>query len=479
MRHVAAVFAVLVLLSGYAYAQDAPRPSPKAMALDWPNDHGEAMEVKWAPSPDDPKANPKGSTMPDTFLGYRIERSRTETGPWEVVRVADPNEDGTPKPDEEQISPPGSGKIRDGADINVREPWFYRVTAIAKVADSDPLVLLASAPVVTATPGTAHYNWFKLGLFNNFMVLFIFSGLILGWVWAAGGNLSAAWVIGFFLYTGAYVALIAMDDQHSTWQLALPFLGPILAIIIPIMKRGGDIYIRPIPAIQAVEEAIGRATEMGKPILFVPGISTIEDVATLAALNILAPVAEKAAQYDSKLIVPNYDPIVYTVTQEVVKEAYLKAGRPDAYSDENVFFLSARQFAYAAAVNGIMMREKPATNFFLGMFYAESLLLAETGNMTGAIQIAGTDAVTQLPFFIVACDYTLIGEELYAAGAYMGGDPKLTGSLKGQDWNKALILLFLMLSAVGYIAYGLVKSPTEWSPSVRDFPNRLFAAEDR
>jgi len=479
MRHLAATFAVLVLLSGYAYAQDAPRPPASVKARDWPNDHGEAIELNWAPSPDDPKAHPKTSLMPDTFAGYRIERSTTATGPWELVQVLGPDKDDVIPPDEKQFTKPGARKIRDGKDIEIAAPWFYRVTALANVPDSDPATMLESEPTVTENAGTAHYNWFKLGLFNNFMILSIFSGLVLGWVWAAGGKLSGLWIIGFFLYIAAYLAFITMDDQSTGPQTVLPLLGPIVALVIPLLKRGGDIYIRPIPAIAAVEEAIGRATEMGKPILFVPGISTIEDVATLAALNILAPTAEKAAQYDSKLIVPNYDPIVFTVTQEVVKEAYLKAGRPDAYSDENVFFLSARQFAYAAAVNGIMMREKPATNFFLGTFYAESLLLAETGNMTGAIQIAGTDMVTQLPFFIVACDYTLIGEELYAAGAYMGGDPKLIGSLKGQDWNKALILLFLLLSAFGYVIYGAFKSPADWNSWVREIPNTLFATENR
>jgi hypothetical protein len=322
-------------------------------------------------------------------------------------------------------------------------------------------------------------DWFKMGRFPTFMVLFIFSGLLLGWIWAASRQLSPGWVLGFFAYTGVYMFFVAKDADSELYHVLLPLLGPILAIAIPILKRSGDIYIRPIPAIQAVEEAIGRATEMGKPVLFVPGISVIEDVATLAALNILSPVAEKAAQYDSKLIVPNYDPIVFTVTQEVVKEAYLKAGRPDAYSDENVFFLSARQFAYAAAVNGIMMREKPATNFFLGMFYAESLLLAETGNMTGAIQIAGTDAVTQLPFFIVACDYTLIGEELYAAGAYMGGDPKLTGGLKGQDWNKALAILALIAFGLIYLIGGAFGNPRNWSETWLEMPNILFESENK
>jgi len=68
--------------------------------------------------------------------------------------------------------------------------------------------------------------------------------------------------------------------------------------------------------------------------------------------------------------------------------------------------------------------------------------------MTGAIQIAGTDAVSQLPFFIAACDYTLIGEELYAASAYLSRAPLLLGSLKSQDWMKVIVVLCIVLGIV-------------------------------
>jgi hypothetical protein len=83
------------------------------------------------------------------------------------------------------------------------------------------------------------------------------------------------------------------------------------------------------------------------------------------------------------------------------------------------------------------------------MFHAESLLLAETGSLAGSIQISGTDQVAQLPFFIVACDYTLIGEELYAASAYLSGEPTLLGSLKAEDWGKGI---FIALVIVGVVA---------------------------
>jgi hypothetical protein len=106
------------------------------------------------------------------------------------------------------------------------------------------------------------------------------------------------------------------------------------------------------------------------------------------------------------------------------------------------------QFAYTAAVTGTMVRERPAANFLIGSFYAESLLLAETGQASGAIQIAGTAEVAQLPFFVCACDYTLIGEELYAAGAYLSRDPAMLGSIKGQDWTKAAVGLLILLGAI-------------------------------
>ncbi len=217
---------------------------------------------------------------------------------------------------------------------------------------------------------------------------------------------------------------------------------------IQLARKGAKLYIRQIAGIAAVDEALGRATEMGKPILFVPGLSSISDVSTIAALTILGRVAQKAAEYDTPIIVPNSDPIVMTVAQEVVKEAYYNAGRPDAYRSENVFFVAGSQFSYVGAVNGIMMREKPATNFYMGMFFAESLMLAETGAATGAIQIAGTDAVTQLPFFITSCDYTLIGEELYAASAYLSREPMLLGSLKGQDLAKAVIMILITIGVL-------------------------------
>ncbi|MBC8525939.1 MAG: hypothetical protein ISS28_01785 [Candidatus Cloacimonetes bacterium] len=230
--------------------------------------------------------------------------------------------------------------------------------------------------------------------------------------------------------------------------IAVLIFGALVYFMIRAAKKGKKLYIRPIAGIQEIDTAIGRATEMGRPILFVPGISGIRDVATLAGLAILAKVAKKAAEYDTKILVPIRDYIVLPIAQEIVKEAHYEAGRPDTYDKNSVFFISIEQFAFVSGVNGIMIREKTATNFYMGMFYAESLLLTETGSMTGAIQIAGTDAITQLPFFITTCDYTLMGEELYAASAYLSKQPLILGTLKAQDYVKLLIVIAVVFGTL-------------------------------
>jgi hypothetical protein len=140
--------------------------------------------------------------------------------------------------------------------------------------------------------------------------------------------------------------------------------------------------------------------------------------------------------------------MVMTIAQDIVKSSYLDAGYPEAYREHDVFFVTQDQFSYVAAVNGMMIRERPATNFYIGKFYAESLILAETGNVAGSIQIAGTDEIIQIPFFIASCDYTLIGEELYAASAYLSREPPLLGTLKGQDWGKAAMVTLVVLGTI-------------------------------
>lgn len=232
--------------------------------------------------------------------------------------------------------------------------------------------------------------------------------------------------------------------DKSWFALVVILICGTVIICTELARRGKPFYVRPIAGLQAIEEAVGRATEMGKPMLFVPGIMDMNEIDTVAGLTVLSSVAKLAAEYDTALEVPTTRALVMTAAREAVQAAALAAGRPDYYNEDRIYYVTDEQFGYVASVCGWMFREKPAACFYLGKFYAESLILAETGNAVGAIQIAGTAETSQLPFFVAACDYTLLGEELFAASAYLSGEPSQLGMLKGQDLGK-LGAMFLIV----------------------------------
>ena len=323
-------------------------------------------------------------------LGYEVYRSLSADGPWKRVGVVPTDVTAT------LTYKDAGGKDPKSDDYFPKDTdLYYRVRSVTP--DS---LLFADSKVAGPVQGTGQ--------------------------WWNGGRSAVFWFVLFFTILTLYFLRAART-------------------------RGESLYVRPLAGIDAVDEAIGRATEMGKPILYVLGLGTAADIATIASFTILGRVSRKVAEYQTDVIVPCNDPIVYTIAQETVRAGYMDAGRPDAFRDEQVYFVTQAQFAYVAAVNGTILRDRPATNIYLGKFFAESLILAETGAIAGSIQIAGTDEIAQLPFFVVACDYTLIGEELYAASAYLGREPLLLGALKAQDYAKAAIVI---LALAGLIAVG-------------------------
>jgi hypothetical protein len=247
----------------------------------------------------------------------------------------------------------------------------------------------------------------------------------------------SAETIGPWIETGKLPTLIAI----------LTF-GVIMFINQARAKAGVEIPIRRIAGLDALDEAIGRSTEMGRPVLYVPGIDEIKEIQTIYSMMILRHVARKTAEYGTDLIVPVKDSVVMAFAEEAVKQGCQDAGRPDAFVADNVRYLSNEQFAYCAGVAGIMNREKPAANIMLGMFFAESLILAETGFASGAIQVAGTAKQHQLPFFVAACDYTIIGEEYFAVTAYLTRDPSLLGTIRAADVIKGFAIVLLLVGVV-------------------------------
>lgn len=256
------------------------------------------------------------------------------------------------------------------------------------------------------------------------------------------------------------IGTLEFFDGGRIWLAIITAMvcGAVITFIM-LARQGRELKVRPIAGLEAIEEAVGRATEMGRACLFVPGIQDMNDIQTIAGLTILSKVAEQAAEYDCLLETPTSKSLVMTAARETVATAFLKAGRPDAYNNDLIYYVTDEQFAYVSFLTGKMVREKPAACFYLGAFFAESLILAETGNSVGAIQIAGTAQPAQLPFFVAACDYTLIGEEFFAASAYLSGDPDQLGSLKGQDMGKIIVGGLILLGVFLVTMMEVTNSP--------------------
>ncbi|MCY3020440.1 MAG: hypothetical protein NTW87_15580 [Planctomycetota bacterium] len=277
--------------------------------------------------------------------------------------------------------------------------------------------------------------------------------------------LSAAMLVAAQRMPGVQHAM--QGDSYGMLLVALLMIAPpmiMIALAKRWKRRGLDMYIRRIPGVDAIEDAVGRTVEMGRPILFTFGLADVGPL-FFACLGVLSHIARLAARYSVRLFVPQRDIEVMAITQNAVRECYQAEGRLDRYHEDDIRFLSGAQFAFASGYMGIAHREKAAACFLFGSFAAESLILAEAGQQIGAIQVAGTTDNPQIPFFITTCDFTVIGEEVFAAGAYLSHDPVQHGSLRGQDIAKMLLLLFIVIGILTTTFDPLdMTGGKDWSP---------------
>lgn len=237
--------------------------------------------------------------------------------------------------------------------------------------------------------------------------------------------------------------------EHSTPGVLIMIIimvGPVLYFIRKA-RSGSDLYVRRLSGVDAIDEAVGRSAELGRPVSFSTGLTGVNPV-LYAVLGVLYYVGRKVARFKSRFLLPQYHPEVLAISEDVLKDAYRVEGKMANYDPRCVQFLSEEQFAYAAGYMGMVQREEISTAFLFGSFAAESLLLAEAGQQVGAMQVAASVSPEQVPFFICTCDYTLIGEELFAASAYLTREPVQLGSLLAQDRAKMVFFVLIIIGVV-------------------------------
>jgi hypothetical protein len=221
------------------------------------------------------------------------------------------------------------------------------------------------------------------------------------------------------------------------------------------IARGKKITIRPLPALDAIDEAVGASAEQGRPVHFTPGFckgglyNIYQGPPYIAGLSLSGYIAECCAKHGARLFMCISRPEAVAMAQELIKIPYEAAGLK--VTDDVTRFISDQQYPYASGTLAYIRTERPGANFMIGYQWSEALQLAEAGDTVGAINIGGTIGGA-MPFFITTCDYCLIGEEIYAASAYISQDPMKLASIVGQD---AFRLIAIGLSIILFIAANL------------------------
>lgn len=219
------------------------------------------------------------------------------------------------------------------------------------------------------------------------------------------------------------------------------------------LYRLGHLSIRQIPGFNFIEEIIGRAAEMGRPVHYIPGISGVTGSAaqrTIAGLACLGHTARLTARQGVRLHVSVATAQILPIVEEIVRTAYVQEGVPEYYEPELIRY-TVNQRATMAYIQGMFPREKIAGNIMIGAFYWEAFNLAEMGSLVGALQVAGETMSNSIPEFAVTCERLIIGDEVFASAALATGDEKQLGTIIGLDIVKWVVIAFMVLGTIAAI----------------------------
>lgn len=209
--------------------------------------------------------------------------------------------------------------------------------------------------------------------------------------------------------------------------------------------------LRPLPGFALLDGFAGQAVETGRTLhvsMGTRGIGGASTADTMAGLMALERLAEQAVATGLKLVITVSDPSLLPIAQDTLRRAYERRGYPQGYNPEHVRYIAPDAIAYAAGVMGILEREDVVANVMIGGFGDEFLLMGENGARKGIQQVGGASSPETLPLVFISMDEALLGEEIYAGGAYLSSKPSHLGSLLAQDWLRSAIILAIILGVL-------------------------------
>jgi hypothetical protein len=228
-------------------------------------------------------------------------------------------------------------------------------------------------------------------------------------------------------------------------QIAILFLLIFVGLMLYFARRsraGHAPVLRQIQAYETLKGLTGRAIEAGRGLHLSLGIGRVTNDTTadsLAGLSVLSYLSEQAAATGAPPIVSMADPTVMLLAQSIVHAAHTDDPDGAEIAHQNIRWIAPQSAAYAAGVMNIINIDQTEANVMVGNFGDEYLLMGETAARQGKSHIGGTSNPNTLPFMYALAEETLLGEEIYAAGAYLQKRFMSIGSLVAQDTLRSLI----------------------------------------
>ena len=238
-------------------------------------------------------------------------------------------------------------------------------------------------------------------------------------------------------------------------ELAILAVSALLLLAVTFWKRRSPANLRDIPALTRLARTLGLSIEDGTRLHISLGRGSFLDVrggSGLAGLAVLRHIAERTSVSDEPSIASAGDPALGLLAQDTLQAGYHAAGVEELYVPTTGRVTGLTPFAYAAGAMNISQHENVSTNILLGHFGPEVALLAETADRENITVIGASDDLTGQAVIFANTQDALIGEELFAAGAYLGAGVSHAASLTVQDILRWFIILALMGGAFAKFA---------------------------
>jgi hypothetical protein len=218
------------------------------------------------------------------------------------------------------------------------------------------------------------------------------------------------------------------------------------------------IALRPVDAFNDLPQRAGESVEKGTRIHVSLGsgnVGTQSTTGVLAGLTVLDAIADAATISDKPPVVTSGDGASATLAQNSLRRAYNRQNAIERYDHLSGRFTGPTPISYTAGVMMTLKEEQVSTSLLVGTFGNEVALMADAGQGEKAHQIIATDDVQGQAAAYVMADEALIGEDMYASGAYLlGGKPFHKASLIAQDVVRILVVIALLAGGAYYLVFG-------------------------